>query len=811
MGELTRSFDWSESPIGAMDTWPQSLAITLGNVLHSGFPMFLFWGDELTCFYNDAFRPSLGANGKHPALGRKGREVWAEIWNFVGPLIEGVLETGEPVWFENQLIPFYRNGRIEDIYWTFSYSQVLNDEGIPGGVLVTCMETTDTVSKTPLGNQTRVYEVITAATPDLIYVFDLQYRFTYVNKALLDMWGKTWNTAVGKGLRDNGYEEWHAAMHEREIDQIVLTKQPMRGEVSFPHATLGSRVYDYILVPVLNEKGEVESVAGTTRDITELKRAEWKIIESETRFRTMAEGTNVLIAVGDETSNATYFNKAWTDITGRQMDELLKFGWSDLIHPDDKERYINIYLDAFKIKAPFTGEFRVRNQKGEYRWLLAEGVARFDPDKKFLGYISSCIDITERKLNELALVEKEAALQNAIQLARLGTWKLELATKMITLSPRHAEMLGLDELVVPSAQVLAIISETDREHLLALFKKSGHASKDKNYDAEFQIRNVKDGQHLILHALAKASYDSKGNMISVEGTSQDVTGERQLQLALQKEVHFRTQELAATNEELQAANEELSTTNEELSESTEQLIRTNQELGQFAYAASHDLQEPLRKIRTFSDRVLRIDNLPEKGIDWTTKINQSAERMTMLIKSLLEFSHLAKPEEAFELVDLNEITTEIVKDFQHVIEEKNATLQIDELPTVLGSKVQMQQLFGNLLSNALKFAQQGLDPMIAIRSELLAADDTRKYIPNPKASSSYFHISVSDNGIGFESEYAEHIFEIFKRLHTLSEYKGSGIGLALCKRIVINHRGYINAYSAPGKGSTFHIFLPTES
>jgi PAS domain S-box-containing protein len=123
--------------------------------------------------------------------------------------------------------------------------------------------------------QRRLYETITSATPDLIYVFDLNYRFTYANTALLNMWGKTWDNAVGYGLRENGYEEWHALMHEREIDQVRATKQPVRGEVSFPHAVLGMRVYDYILTPVLNDRGEVEAVAGTTRDITERK--EWEL------------------------------------------------------------------------------------------------------------------------------------------------------------------------------------------------------------------------------------------------------------------------------------------------------------------------------------------------------------------------------------------------------------------------------------------------------------------------------------------------------------------------------------------------------
>ena len=120
MGELTRCYNWSQTSLGEPDNWSQSLKTTLGILLHSAFPMFLFWGKDLLCFYNDAFRPSLGVEGKHPALGKKGKDVWPEIWEFIGPLIEKVMTTGEPVWFEDQLVPFYRNGRMEDIYWTFS-------------------------------------------------------------------------------------------------------------------------------------------------------------------------------------------------------------------------------------------------------------------------------------------------------------------------------------------------------------------------------------------------------------------------------------------------------------------------------------------------------------------------------------------------------------------------------------------------------------------------------------------------------------------------------------------------------------------
>ncbi len=146
MGRLTREKDWSKTSVGSMQFWPQSLRTSLSIILNSKFPMFLWWGPDLICFYNDAYRPSLGQNGKHPSiLGMKAEDAWTEIWHIIKPLIDQVLFGGEATWSEDQLIPIYRNGKIEDVYWTFSYSPVNDESNKPAGVLVTCTETTSKI------------------------------------------------------------------------------------------------------------------------------------------------------------------------------------------------------------------------------------------------------------------------------------------------------------------------------------------------------------------------------------------------------------------------------------------------------------------------------------------------------------------------------------------------------------------------------------------------------------------------------------------------------------------------------------------
>ncbi len=272
MGNLIRTNDWSKTTLGHISTWPEGLITALGIMLNSRFPMFLFWGPELISLYNDAYRPSFGNNGMHPKiLGLPAEEAWADIWHVVKRFPEQVLKTGVATWEENQLIPIYRNGKTEDVYWTFSHSPIYNTAGSIDGIFVLCMETT----------------------------------------------------------------------------QEVLAAK--------------------------------------------------KIKESEERFRTMAENSSALIALGDETSDAVYFNKAWSELTGRNMDDLLKVGWVDLVHAKDKERFLSEYLLAFQKREAFSSEFRMLNRHGKYSWLLINAGPRYYSDGAFAGYVSSAIDFTVQK------------------------------------------------------------------------------------------------------------------------------------------------------------------------------------------------------------------------------------------------------------------------------------------------------------------------------------------------------------------------------------------------------------------------------
>jgi PAS domain S-box-containing protein len=252
------------------------------------------------------------------------------------------------------------------------------------------------------------------------------------------------------------------------------------------------------------------------------------------------------------------------------------------------------------------------------------------------------------------------------------------------------------------------------------------------------------------------------------------------------------EETLKDNNELRQAQESLKTSNEELS-------RKNKELSQFAYIASHDLQEPLRKIRNFTSLAERNLTEAEKEKLYFNKINSSAERMSRLISDVLNYSKLSVKENEFSTVDLNTVMEDVVNDFEFQILEKNASVTVNELPVVKGIPVQLSQLFYNLVSNSLKFAIDR--PEIKISYEFLQGE-------TESATKSFHKISVSDNGIGIDDKHLSKIFTIFKRLHPQNEYEGTGIGLALCEKIVDNHEGNIHISSQPNVGTTIDVFLP---
>ncbi|MCW3075470.1 MAG: response regulator [Bacteroidetes bacterium] len=275
------------------------------------------------------------------------------------------------------------------------------------------------------------------------------------------------------------------------------------------------------------------------------------------------------------------------------------------------------------------------------------------------------------------------------------------------------------------------------------------------------------------------------------------------------------QKLKAINKSLEievkdriASEEKVVELNKQLLKNIEQLESTNKELDQFAFIASHDLQEPLRKIRTFSNRVVTKykDQLDEEGKMYMDKMQNACERMQNLINDILAFSKIAITKEALIYSDLNALIDEVLSDMDLPIQEKNAKITVGQLPKLKVYPSLIKPLFQNLINNSLKYSQKTVTPEIEISGRIEEQEDHTGKVKGSK----FCRIQIKDNGVGFEQQYAEQIFTMFKRLHGNSEYAGTGIGLAICKKIVEEHHGYISAKSQVNKGAVFTISIPVE-
>ena len=254
--------------------------------------------------------------------------------------------------------------------------------------------------------------------------------------------------------------------------------------------------------------------------------------------------------------------------------------------------------------------------------------------------------------------------------------------------------------------------------------------------------------------------------------------------------------------ERKASEEKVRALNLQLLQNIDKLEAANKDLDKFAFMASHDMQEPLRKIQTFCSRLQLSykEKLDNNGMLYLERIEHAAKRMSLLIQDILTFSKVGIGKREFVQSDLNELMNEVLREMDATVKEKDAKIQIDKLPRLKVNPVLMRPLFYNLLSNSLKYSKKNIAPHIKITSDMNGSQTERKFC----------RIYFADNGIGFDQQYAEEIFGMFRRLHGKSEYEGTGIGLALCKKIVEEHKGYISVRSKIDQGSTFIVSLPVE-
>ncbi|GAB3051480.1 sensor histidine kinase [Spirosoma pulveris] len=500
------------------------------------------------------------------------------------------------------------------------------------------------------------------------------------------------------------------------------------------------------------------------------------------QFLLLADDLPVMIWVTQPDASCVFLNQRWYDYTGQSQPEALGLGWLRAVHPDDAQPAGAIFLAANQAHQPFALDYRLRAADGTYRWMRDTGRPRFDSQETFLGFVGSVTDIHELKITQ-------QRLQMAIDSTELGTWDLNPATGELIWSDQCRALFGLP----PQASVsyplfLQGLHPDDRERTDAVVQAALQGHQAGFYSIEYRTVGLIDGQLRWVRAQGQAYFDQQGVATRFVGMVVEITQHKLSQELLEQRVAQQTHQLQLANQDLQ---------------------RSNENLQQFAFVASHDLQEPLRKIQSFGDLLKsRYTGSVGDELAYLERMQSAAKRMSTLIKDLLDFSRIATQREASGSVSLDEVLVQVLSTVEMSIQETGAQVRVDPLPTIEGDASQLYQLFQNLLTNALKFRRTGVAPHIVIKANQVAADQLPSGLKPARSAMAYYQIAVIDNGIGFDEQYRDHIFQVFQRLHGKNAYAGTGIGLAICQRVITNHGGAIRASSQPDQGATFTLYLP---
>jgi PAS domain S-box-containing protein len=700
------------------------------------------------------------------------------------------------------------NGVKGSYYFDFTYKPVFNDSGEVYGIINMVVDVTNKViaNQRIQENQRQLLNSFEQSPVGIAIIDRDNLKFTMANSFYGNLVDRKPGEIIGKSLLEalpelegQGFDD---LLHEVIASGIPYTAKEVAVEI-LRNSQMETIYVDLAYQPRRERDNTITGILVVATDVTQQVTSRKKVEASEAKLKSVIAtapagmglfvGRDLIVDMPNQTF-IDIVGKGW-DVVGKPlreaMPELLTEGQPFLKILDDvytTGKMFHSYGSQVKI---------VQNGVMTYNYYNITYTPLLNENGEVYAILDIAIDVTETILARQKAEEAMTSLRGAIELAELAAWTYNIKDETYTYSPRFLEWLGISNDVQLADDVYKHLPEDYRAEVKSNILASTQAGSDGLYAAEHPITNKLSGEQRIINSQAQVFYNAVGEPEFLTGTARDVTKERELQQLLESQVKERTEKLQYANAELEAANNNLQ--------------KSNSELGQFAYIASHDLQEPIRKISIFIKMLEEklSDVADEKSKYYIERIEQSAERMTNLIKDILGYSQLSKENEVFEMVDLNTIAKNIITDFELIIEQKNATIIYNNLPLIKAVPLQMTQLFANLISNSLKYSKQDVAPVINIESSILTNDDIIYYsLPHPPEV--YFKIIFSDNGIGFNQDYAQQIFSIFQRLHTKSEFMGTGIGLAMCKKITQNHNGEIYAFSKEGKGAEFVVVLPLE-
>lgn len=644
-------------------------------------------------------------------------------------------------------------------------------------------------------------------TPDAFLVLDGEHRLVYLNAAGNALLGAPAGDRPGQTLWQR-YPALAGTRLQREIRADTDTPEPRAFDEFHPALDrwLSARIYSM-----------GDTLAVHLRDITESKRAEQALLASEAKFAgIVAIASDAIVAV-DESQRIILFNTGAETIFGYRPDEVLGQPLDILIperfrarHRADVGRFAEADLAARRMGE--RGEVTGRRRNGE-SFPAEASISKLELEGRRI-FTAVLRDISERKRveEELRLLQSlTVAITAAPDLPAAYAVTLEQVCRVVGWAYGEAWVPGVGRTFELAPAFFGAGSRLQAFH---------EASRTFAFDLGSGLPGevLRAGQPVWIPDITSEPGYHRAELAAWAGLRTAVgipvlAGERVVAVLVL--YHFETGEederlvrlVSAAAAQLGVV-VQAKQASQELARQAEELARSNAELEQFASVASHDLQEPLRKIQSFGDRLLTKygSALAEEGQDHLRRMQDASGRMQALIQDLLVFSRVTTKAQPFATVDLEEVVREVASDLDARPEETGGTIEIGSIPSIAADRLQMRQLLQNLISNAIKFHPEGVPPRVRVSGRTVLAGDADS--TGQPAERDLCEIFVEDAGIGFEERYTDRIFGVFQRLHGRHEYPGTGMGLAICRKIVERHGGRITARSAPGEGSTFIVALP---
>ncbi len=706
-------------------------------------------------------------------------------------LLNEVYKTGTSFNGKEMKIPFQNKKTGADIYINLVLQSYENTAGEKEGILVFCYDVSELVITRKKIEELELRSRLAIEAAEMgTFDWDLQNQKFNSSPRLTEIFGFGNKAPVPHSELISRFHPYDKAVRDKAVeDASVKGSLEYEARVIWPDGSIHwINVFGKM---IHNDEKQAVRIYGTVIDITKQKKILNELRESESKFRLLADSMPQLIWTGNAEGKLNYFNNAVYEYSGLTAAELETSGWISIVHPEDKTENINRWQNAVSTGSEFKFEHRFKKKNGEYRWQLSRAIPQRNMDGKIEMWVGTSTDIDEQKnysrklqekiserTKELAQLNEELLLRNNIfaqaeKNALIGSYSWSMNSGELNYSDNLFRLLGYEpgDFIPSFEKYLEFVHPEDRE----LASDDGKQTIESRQLVERVHRIIKkDGN--IRYFRSSGNFFGEGDNISLIGSIQDITHDTLLNEML------RSQNVA--------------------------LERSNAELESFNYIASHDLQEPLRKIQAFSDRILEKENdvFSENTRDYFKRITNAASRMQNLIDALISYSKTNISGANTVKTDLNKLMATVLEGLQDNIDDKKATIHFSNLPVVETIPSQFQQLFTNLISNAIKYSKKEEAPLVKIDALLIAGKQITEFAANPNLN--YWKISVQDNGIGFDQKYSVKIFDLFQRLHGSTEYLGTGIGLAICSKIMRNHEGHITAIGNPGIGATFNILLP---